>query len=523
MGSRRTRRLQGVALAAAACLALAACGGASGGAAQGPTGEPQPGGTIRMLMNYDGPDLDPIHTTVAATAFGNQLLPIFDTLIRVDAQGTITPRIATAVTTTDGGTTWTVKLRDGVRFSDGTPFDAAALKFNWERDAEPESGQTSDARQITAMTVVDPTTLQATLASPNTSFPYLLQGPIGMIGSPTAIQTKGDQYSVAPVGAGPFVLDKRVPGSSYSYKKNPGYWDAPRPYADALEIRLIPETAQMASSFQAGEADLMSGPTGAAVWRQTEEQGTRVLKPVTFGGNAVWFNTTRAPVDDVRVRRALVMAMDPQDANDKADEGAATVSDNIFPEDSPYFDPAARIPYNGDLAQAQALIDSYVAEKGGPVTLTWLTTEGNNRRWVEAYAQQVNQKLENVDFKVEVVTTALALQSFYDDSFQVLGSSFIGVDPVLQMNQRLACGSGRNNANYCNQEVDAAFKQALRSPDQATRVDAVKKAQEALWKDVPFFLQSRAINYTATSENLGGVDSFAEGLLTLDSAWLATP
>jgi ABC-type transport system substrate-binding protein len=217
------------------------------------------------------------------------------------------------------------------------------------------------------------------------------------------------------------------------------------------------------------------------------------------------------------------MAMDPDDANNKADEGAATVSDNIFPEDSPYFDPAARIPFKGDLAQAQALIDSYVAEKGGPVTLTWLTAEGNTRRWVEAYAQQVNQKLKNVDFKVEVVTTAVALQSFYDDSFQVLGSSFIGVDPVLQMNQRLACGSGRNNANYCNPDVDAAFKQALRSPDRASRVDAIKKAQQVLWQDVPFFLQSRAINYTATSENLGGVDSFAEGLLTLDWAWLAKP
>lgn len=522
----QTRIRIGMALATAVCVAVTACGsvhgeGDDGPDSSGPSGQPQAGGTIRMILPSDGEDLDPAHTTVAPlTGIGDLILPIFDTLVRVDAQGTITPRIATDVTTSDQGTTWTIALRDGVKFSDGTPYDAEALRFNWERYGQAESTQTTDAKQIAGMRVIDPRKLEVTLAAPNASFPYLLQGALGMNGSPTAIREMGEDYSVAPVGAGPFTLEERNPGSSYRYSRNPDYWDSPRPYADGLETRIIRDTRRMAESFRAGEAEMIHGSYDDVVWQELEEGGFRVMTPEVFGGLAFWFNNSVAPLDDARVRRALVMAMNPDDANEKVEEGAATPAYNLFPEDSPYFVPEATLPFKGDLTEAQSLIDEYVGENGGnPLTITWSTNEGASSRWVQAYAQQIN-RLENVEVRIETLTVPALLGNLYDDTFEIAAGSLVGVDPALQLAQRFSCESGRNNANYCNPDFDAAVADALETDDLAARVDAITRAQEILLRDLPFFLQSRQVMYTAVSDDVGGMDTFAEGLLTLDSAWL---
>lgn len=518
------RRIRYGAMVAALCLLLGACGSGGGGgdSDSGPSGEPQSGGTLRLIMPTDGQDLDPATSSVAATAFGDQILPIFDTLVRVDQDGNITPRIATEVVTSDEGTTWTITLREGVEFSDGTSLDSAALKFNWERYAQDASPLTSDAKSIAAMSVVDPVTLEVSLARPNAGFPFLLQGPLGMIGSPTAIQEMGDQYPVAPVGAGPFILEERNPGAAYTYSRNPNYWDAPRPYADSLEIRIIPEAQQMVSSFRAGEADVIHGSSDAALWRQLEKERFRVLAPEVFGGTVIWFNNIKEPTDDARVRRALVMAMDPDVANDKVEEGAAAVVLNLFPMDSPYYVPEAEVPWNGDLEEAQSLIDEYVADNGGtPLTIVWTTIEGAFGRWAEAFAQQINQNLDNIDVKLESVSPQEALEGMYDASFDLTAGSLIALDPAQEMSGRLMCDSGRNFANYCNPDMDAALERALQSTDRGTRIEALTHAQEILWKDIPFFFQQRSIMYTAMSDNIGGLEDFSTGLLTLESAWLA--
>ena len=206
------RRILGASLAVLSMALLVACGGGDA-SEHSDGGKPVAGGTFTIITNIDGLRLDPTRTAAAPASVGNPILPIFDTLVRVDVDGKITPRIATSVTSEDQQT-WTIELREGVTFTDGTPFDAEALKFNWERDKEDTATITqSDAKTMTSMKVTGSTTLEVTLVAPSTSFPFLLQGPLGMIGSPTAIKDMGEDYTVAPVGAGPFVLEKRVPGS----------------------------------------------------------------------------------------------------------------------------------------------------------------------------------------------------------------------------------------------------------------------------------------------------------------------
>ncbi|MBV9593787.1 MAG: ABC transporter substrate-binding protein, partial [Actinobacteria bacterium] len=492
-----------MAVVVATLLVVSACGGkknsggtssssgsgsASGSASGGPSGQPQSGGTIRLIMPSEGQDIDPVHTSVAASAFGDEIWPIFDTLIRVDAKGTITPRIATAVTTSDGGLSWTIKLREGVKFSDGTPYDAAALMYNWQRDQLPTSAQAGDAKNITSMTVTDPTTLDIKLAAVNTGFPYLLQGVLGMNGSPTAIKSMGAKYSTSPIGAGPFIVTNRVAGNNITYKKNPTYWDNPRPYADGLQINFIQDANQASASLTAGEADAMDLLDDSAAKKLQSTSGIRVLSTSEGLNDLVtWFNNIKAPTDDVRIRRALVIASDPEDANSKADSGAGKMITNLFPKDSPYYDAQANVPWNGNVADAQKLVDSYVADHGGqPVTIQWLTTPGS-LQWPQAFAQTINSKLKNVHIDVVPTTPTNALAKTYDKSFQMVGGTISNADPVQILSDRFQCKAGRNNANYCNPQMDAALTQAKQATTVSARAAALAKVQEILWQDMPIF------------------------------------
>ena len=504
-------------------LVLAGCGGqaeSSRSGSGGPEGDPVAGGTLRMVMPAEAPQFDPATTTVGPT-FGDQIWPIFDTLVRVDAEGNITPRIAESVTSeNDDVQHWTIKLREGVKFSDGTALDAEAVKFNWERAAEETSTQTnSRASQIARMTVVDATTLEVDLKEPDVGFPYSLQGALGMIGSPTAIESMGDEYASAPVGAGPFAYDKRQPGTSITYKKNPHYWDAPRPYADQLEVRIVTDANQAAVSFKAGEADIYHGSDDNA-FAELESAGFRVLKPDTNGGSGFIFQFDKAPTDDVRVRKALVMAMSPQEASDNAMQGAAEPAYTWFSESSPFYQEDQRLPHEGDLKEAQALIDDYVAENGGPVEVTWSIVD-TSVKWATAYSQQIEQRLDNVEVKIESTSIAGALEDLYSGDFHIAGIGFASLDPADQLNDRLMCDSVNNLGNYCNPAFDKALTKASSTPDLEVRREAYREATDVLIEDVPFFMRSRSIYYGAMSDQVGGLDWFANGYLTFDSAWLA--
>jgi len=514
------RHLTRATLAAVTAFALlAACGGSNGGG-QGDAsdgGKPTAGGTLDLITTTDGLNLDPAKTPGTAANTGTLILPIFDTLVRVNVDGEIVPRIATSIES-DDQKTWTITLRDGVTFSDGTAYDAEALKFNWERAQEPTSTTTAnDAKTITSMTVVNPTTLEVTLAAPSSTFPNLLQGPLGMIGSPTAIKKLGDEYSVSPVGAGPFTIEKRVSGSLYGYKKNPTFWDKDRPYADALNIKIITQTQQAEAAFKSGEADMLiiGEPL---VQRNLEQAGYKALVPDAFGGYIYAFNNSSQPTSDVRVRKAITMAVDPEDASTKATQGAAKPMYTLFPKDSPFYTSEYPWPFKGDIAEAQKLIDSYVAENG-PITINWDSVDFD-RPWADAIAEQVESKLDDIEINVSNVSFQKSLDNVYSDQFALVLNSFQGFNPTPTFNNRLLCDSGGNNANYCNPEVDRLLKQASESSSQDERVDLYRQVQKILAEDVPFFPQSGRTMQLFTNDSVQGAEIFADGYIAYEAPWV---
>src|SRR5262245_11043976 len=280
----RMRQLTGRRLAAlllAAALTMAGCGGGSD--ASGSGGDA--GGELTFLNFSETPTLDPALGRNSSGGGQIQLVPIYDMLAEVDADGEITPRLAESVET-DDALHWTITLRDGLKFSDGTPLDADAVIAQWKRLADPAtaSPSASEAATMKSYEAVDGRTIEVTLVERNSQWArYLMRG-LGMIPSPTALAKEGENFASAPVGAGPFKVEDFVRDDHLTLVRNPNYWDAPRPYLDKVTFRPILNPQQRADTFNGGEGDISWEVIWSSQLVNWVDEGRNVLIPPISGG-----------------------------------------------------------------------------------------------------------------------------------------------------------------------------------------------------------------------------------------------
>ena len=226
----------------AAALLLTSCSG-NQSAANVASGNPQSGGTLTYSFNTDAQSLDP-----AMCAFGAGFAScqaVFGALMYYNVTShEFEPGMAESLESGDGKI-WTLKLRPNVTFTDGTPFDADAVAFNWQRALDPAllSPSATAAGSITWI-VTDPLTVEITSNDVNYQLPLAMTETLAYIGSPTAIKNKGPDFGNAPVGAGPFTLKSWARGTEMILDRNPNFWDQPRPYVDQLVIKTIPADDQ---------------------------------------------------------------------------------------------------------------------------------------------------------------------------------------------------------------------------------------------------------------------------------------
>ncbi|TCN46255.1 extracellular solute-binding protein (family 5) [Rhodococcus sp. SMB37] len=155
-------------------------------------------------------------------------------------------------------------------FTDGTPLDAAAVQFSWERLRDPALGSTAirQVSQVATTEVLDETTLKVVLHDPNPSFPQGMPATsMNWIASPTALGNGRTAFDEAPVGAGPFELTRWMRQGAIELERNPDYWDAPKPYLDAITIRAVADTNQRVNAITTGDADLSAESNPSSVVR----------------------------------------------------------------------------------------------------------------------------------------------------------------------------------------------------------------------------------------------------------------
>ncbi|OLT19474.1 hypothetical protein BJF78_10945 [Pseudonocardia sp. CNS-139] len=530
--SRPSRALAAVAAVVSAAL-LASCGAAprTAGPAEPITairpyggdlaaeGTPRTGGTLVIGENREIVGFDPTvqNQNPAAAA-------IYDSLLKVGSDGVAHPYLARSMDTSDGGRTWTMGLREGVRFSDGTPLDAQAVVTNVQRHVDKVSSPVhAVAEKIVSMTAPDPLTVVFTLDTALPGFPLyfggaFFGGTLGMIVSPAALQQYGEDIASHPVGAGPFVFESWTRDSKLTLRRNPDYWQPGMPYLDALEFRPLPDTETRIASVENGDVDLIFGGYNQELVRGLDNPGLDVYYGPGNAGEFLYFNLERAPFDDRGMRQAVIQAIDLDALSVSLYSGRLVRADSLFDAASPYHTQAASDAWpKFDIEAARAAVDAY-RESGNNPDFTFKTTTAR-----QAFGEFVQAQMAAIGINVTVETYDLAQFSskvLQGNDFQLTSwvAPFDNPDPAVS--RLLRTGGSGNYGGYSNPQVDQWLDQAVSSSDPAQVTQAYQQVELQVGRDLPVAFFSRSYLSTIAQKDVRGIDRFISADMWYATTWL---
>ena len=363
------------------------------------------------------PHLDP--TAGAAAAIDEVVYAnVFEGLTRIDRNGEVKPALAESWTVSDDGLTYTFKLHDGVAFHDGTAFDSADVKFSLERAMAEDSTNAQKGLFAGIDSVAAPAadTVVITLKQPAGNFLFNLGWGDAVIVAPeSAAENKN-----TPIGTGPFKFDRWVKGDRIELVNNPDYWGTPAKLAKAT-IKIIPDPAAATAAMMAGDVDAFANfPAPEAMAQFEADPRFTVVIGSTEGETILAMNNARAPLSDIRVRRALAMAIDRQAIIDGAMFGYGTpIGSHFAPHHPAYVDLTGRYPYDPEGAKALLAEAGYennltlslklpppsYARRGGEIVAAQLAAVGVRTEITQVeWAQWLEQVFKGKDYDLTIVS-----------------------------------------------------------------------------------------------------------------------
>lgn len=330
-----------------------------------------PADTLRYAFASEPPTLDP-HDSGSIWTF-RSILPICDTLTWQDAKGNVGPGLATGWSVARDGTVWTFKLRTGVTFHDGTPFNAESVKFTLDRMLEKKNAGFGQIAEYDSSEVVDATTVRVKTKKPYAPFLTGLGNPFTSIVSPAAARKLGRDFGTQPVGTGPYVFKEWVRQDHLTVTRNLAYaWAPPglprggRTPAATVLIRFIPEEQTRVGALEGGEVDVIENVPAQEVARLLKTGKYRVVRTPQTG--APWhinMNVRKAPTDDLRVRQAIIHAVDQKAIVETLYFGIGQPAFGPLTRSTFGYDPRVERLYKHDPERAKKLLDE-AGWKAGP-------------------------------------------------------------------------------------------------------------------------------------------------------------
>ncbi len=517
---RPRRALRYAAAVGSAALLLAACGGTGGGSggADGPSDTPQRGGTLRVGMSFDVQTLDPTAPNFASAMDYTAARAVLDPLFGIDPKGRLVPELALSATPSNGNKAFTVKLRKGVKFSDGTDFDADAVVAHYQEIKDKGDCLGCPPRLVTNVKRVaapDRNTVVFTLTAPWAKFPEVaLTGIPGLIPSPTAKKASGAEFGKKPVGTGGFKATEIVPGDHVTLVRDDTSWRADRTYPDKVVLKVMLDSQTAVQSVRSGTLDMMvaAAPNQA---KQAKDAGLRVQLNEGLGPEGIILNMQRPGLDDVRVRRALSMAIDREAVNKAAYGGNTKPSRSFLLDENPEQKGIAVAGH--DPAEAKRLLAAY----GKPVRLELNTLAGGNYM---AATQLIQQQWKAVGVEATIKTnTAVGimqdvLQRKYDVSYS---PAFISATTVDAMAVAFTSGGSRNLGGYANKDNDKLFARLGAAGDDTAALPLARQILTNVSADLPSIPVVRKMGMFAASSkvHLPPADAYGPDTFVVGDAW----
>ncbi|MCC7047028.1 MAG: twin-arginine translocation pathway signal [Alphaproteobacteria bacterium] len=387
---------------------------------------PKMGGTLRYGTVTEVASLDP-HVYVGS-AWKVLIEAIYSPLVGYDAKGKIVSRLAERWETPDAKTT-VFHLRKNVTFHDGTPFSAEDVKFSLDRIMDQKTGATLRTN-LTGVTVsvVDASTVKVATAEPNATLLSILALPEAAIVSKKWMEG-GPNVKVQANGTGPFVLKAYEPSVRAQLEKNPKYFVKGQPYLSAVEFRMIKSDDARVNALRTNAVDMID----FVPWKDIDTLRRVANLTVDSSGGAfmnLWFNATKKPYDDVRVRKAFAYAIDRAAISKAAFFGHGTpIEGPPTTTDSPYYNKDLAKTYKYDPARAKALLAEAGYAKG--FDFEFLVFQGLGIYTSTAQIVQANLKDVGINAKIQLVEFAELLDRKNKANYDVMiyGVSMKLTDP----------------------------------------------------------------------------------------------
>ncbi|CAB3760674.1 ABC transporter substrate-binding protein [Paraburkholderia humisilvae] len=432
---------------------------------------------IRIGLQDDIGSLDPARSVqfVDRIVFAS----LCNSLVDITPDLKIVPMLATSWTTSAHGKTLTFKLRQGVKFHDGEPFNAAAVKANIERDMTlPTSNRKSELASIDHVAVVDNDTVSLVLKQPDAALLATLSDRAGMMLSP---KTFADPASVAshPVCSGPYKFVQRVQNDRVVLEKFDGYWNAAKYPLQRVTFLPIPDATVRLANLRSGSLDMLERVAPSDVSAVKGDANLQLVSIAGLGFYNITFNLNNGSrvnpaLRDKRVREAFDLAIDRDAINQVVGAGIFTPANQALPKSSPYFDASLPLTHR-DVAKAKALLKA-AGHEHVDIEFTYPnnTVSGQIVQMLQAMVGEAgfNLKLRPTDYAAE-------LNAAHNGDFQAMYNGWSGrVDPDGNLHQFNTCAGNLNYGKYCNAEVDKLLDAArvkLNVADRKAQYDGAAK------------------------------------------------
>lgn len=417
--------------------------------------------------------LDP-HKTVAA---GTEeiFFNLYEGLVKADSSGNLQPAVASDYSISEDGKVYTFTLREGILFHDNSPVTVDDVKYSIERCADTSKGEplVSAFSNIEAVSAPDDKTVEITLKEADTEFlAYLTEAVI-----PASNEDPGQNA----VGTGPFMFVSHSPQESFVMKRFDGYWGE-KPALERVTLKVCANADAVAMDLKGGSIDMMARVSPA----QAEGLGDdfEVLEGTMNLVQALFLNNKVKPFDDVRVRRALSLAVDKQEIMSMIADGKGTpIGSSMFPAFEKYYVPELNDVYKTDIEKAKALL----AEAGYPDGFSFTITVPSNYTQHVDTAQILVEQFKRIGVKAEInlVQWEAWLSDVYAD--RNYEATVVGLDAssltARALLERYETDAGKNFINYSNPSYDAAYEKARSTTDDNEKTKYYKECERILTED----------------------------------------
>jgi ABC-type transport system substrate-binding protein len=458
---------------------------------------------------------------------------LYDQLVRFDANLQIQPELAKSWEVSDDGLTWTLHLRDGVKFHDGTPFNAQAVKFHIERLLDPDwaSPNKSLWDHIVSVEAVGDYTVKLSTAEPFGPMLFYLAHGSGGIASPAAVEQWGKDFVEHPVGTGPYKLESFTPGVEVVLVRNDDYWGE-RPPLDRIVVRQAPEAGSRVAMLETGEAQIIAEVPPEDVERLKAGSDTDVIEQTGLRTFFIAFNLDRPALQDVKVRQALNYAVDKQTIVDTIFLGLAEPLDSPVSSAMPGHVSVGQYAY--DPEKAKALLaeagwtdtdgDGVVDKDGQPLKLNILFSDSYPKE--QEVVEAVQLYLKDVGVNLELWQTDAASVRTYqkvarsEAQYDLVNWAFNASNGDITYHLESMWVSNPDDAAppyrwnlgwYSNPELDQIIADTKLGPsavDPQKRAELLAKAQEIIWNDASYL-------WLYTPDLLAGQRSNVDGLVVM--------